>query len=853
MLKYMKKFILVAILFAAVLVIGCGDSKETKVNPSISNGDQVYVSMTEDNVTYKVLNQKVYAELKASVGVNTLINLIAEDLLKEYLDKYEAKDDSAVKEAIDKDIYGEDFDFEDKEAVEKAKKEFLDSVFLDYGINTTNEYDQLIQDIYKLDLAKKDYAKVQLEKEIKEHDEAYNEWVEAGKNEDDEDAVKTPYFTEGDFVQYYQSNNEDKYWTIIVPFDSQRAFEIALQQKGIKLNDNNEWTKDGKQVTEAEAAKVFVELYNEIFGKNVALDVDASKVTEDSEFYYSASDLSSVSSKLVDFIKYDEENEANNVKYTTTPVVLNAGELKVIFYNIKQVPTDKYEDLDEDAKKAADEKALASLKEDEITTTYINNKIYELFAEKNLVIYDTVLENSYKTNISKSNVEYKGEGESTTLVAKVDGFEYSADDLFKAMDKVSGVTIALSELTYQRFLNNKEINKYYDVASKKWLDKDLQEDIEDAIKAEKDSFNNGTYKEYGYDPDKMTFKNFIELVYSAKSEDDLLLTFLYSEIVTKYSSGLIGIEDSNSTIWTDVVEKIMSAKASEFFSVKGVHLLVQAYESKEDMIYGNSAKSFEEWTSEQKTAGEKLAKEVIEYVKASQGTYQARLQKVQEAFELCPYTAGDAEYNGTKVSTTLVSDDGKVVIDVLKYKNQGLSVKYEDLGSFNNGKMVEEFENVVFDIWKEEVEKSSEARKPRLYDKGAIQTEFGYHVYANLEVTEQTVYTEKDGEKEVDYTYPNIDQVKAYLKDADKVDGTLKTLITTYYTPLSKEISGQYLTYVLQYKAIEKALEADAVKFTGYSDAQLEVVNKLIDINVENWLENNLQYIDAEYVDYFLK
>lgn len=853
MLKYMKKFILVAILFAAVLVIGCGDSKETKVNPSISNGDQVYVSMTEDNVTYKVLNQKVYAELKASVGVNTLINLIAEDLLKEYLDKYEAKDDSAVKEAIDKDIYGEDFDFEDKEAVEKAKKEFLDSVFLDYGINTTNEYDQLIQDIYKLDLAKKDYAKVQLEKEIKEHDEAYNEWVEAGKNEDDEDAVKTPYFTEGDFVQYYQSNNEDKYWTIIVPFDSQRAFEIALQQKGIKLNDNNEWTKDGKQVTEAEAAKVFVELYNEIFGKNVALDVDASKVTEDSEFYYSASDLSSVSSKLVDFIKYDEENEANNVKYTTTPVVLNAGELKVIFYNIKQVPADKYEDLDEDAKKAADEKALASLKEDEITTTYINNKIYELFAEKNLVIYDTVLENSYKTNISKSNVEYKGEGESTTLVAKVDGFEYSADELFKAMDKVSGVTIALSELTYQRFLNNKEINKYYDVASKKWLDKDLQEDIEDAIKAEKDSFNNGTYKEYGYDPDKMTFKNFIELVYSAKSEDELLLTFLYSEVVTKYSSGLIGIEDSNSTIWTDVVEKIMSAKASEFFSVKGVHLLVQAYESKEDMIYGNSAKSFEEWTSEQKTAGEKLAKEVIEYVKASQGTYQARLQKVQEAFELCPYTAGDAEYNGTKVSTTLVSDDGKVVIDVLKYKNQGLSVKYEDLGSFNNGKMVEEFENVVFDIWKEEVEKSSEARKPRLYDKGAIQTEFGYHVYANLEVTEQTVYTEKDGDKEVDYTYPNIDQVKAYLKDADKVDSTLKTLITTYYTPLSKEISGQYLTYVLQYKAIEKALEADAVKFTGYSDAQLEVVNKLIDINVENWLENNLQYIDAEYVDYFLK
>ena len=284
------------------------------------------------------------------------------------------------------------------------------------------------------------------------------------------------------------------------------------------------------------------------------------------------------------------------MKYTTTPVVLNAGELKVIFYNIKQVPADKYEDLDEDAKKAADEKALASLKEDEITTTYINNKIYELFAEKNLVIYDTVLENSYKTNISKSNVEYKGEGESTTLVAKVDGFEYSADELFKAMDKVSGVTIALSELTYQRFLNNTEINKFYNVETKEWLDKDVKEDIEDQIATEKDNFKKGTYVEYGYDPKEMSFDDFIDVVYSAKSEEDLLLLFLYSTVVKDYTNSLLDVavkenkEYVESKVWP-LVEGKMKESLSKYFNVKGVHLLVQAYESKEDM-YFNAVRSY---------------------------------------------------------------------------------------------------------------------------------------------------------------------------------------------------------------------------------------------------------------------
>ena len=212
----------------------------------------------------------------------------------------------------------------------------------------------------------------------------------------------------------------------------------------------------------------------------------------------------------------------------------------------------------------------------------------------------------FKTLAGNVNEVYeKTEEESKTVVAKVEGKEITAEELFNKMDRVSGITIALSELTYQRFLNNTEINKFYNVETKEWLDKDVKEDIEDQIATEKDNFKKGTYVEYGYDPKEMSFDDFIDVVYSAKSEEDLLLLFLYSTVVKDYTNSLLDVavkenkEYVESKVWP-LVEGKMKESLSKYFNVKGVHLLVCAYEDTLDYINGGQIVDPSKWSENQK-------------------------------------------------------------------------------------------------------------------------------------------------------------------------------------------------------------------------------------------------------------
>ena len=208
MLKMIKKFIIALVLFTAIVVVaGCGKT-ESKVNPSITGSDDVYAEITENSKKYEVTKGKVYAELKASIGVNTLVDLIAKDLLADYISKVE---DAAVVEAIDEDIYGEavveELTIEEKQ---EMIDEFLDNVFKNYGINASEVYDAKIKEVYTLKLAKEAYAASKLEEEIKAHNEAYDKWVAEGKDENDEDAVKEPYFLESEYISYYENNNENE-------------------------------------------------------------------------------------------------------------------------------------------------------------------------------------------------------------------------------------------------------------------------------------------------------------------------------------------------------------------------------------------------------------------------------------------------------------------------------------------------------------------------------------------------------------------------------------------------------------------------------------------------------------------
>ena len=792
-----KKFLSLAIVLLFTVCLFACETVKAKTNANVSNPDDVYISLTENSVPYKVTKGKVYSELKTTVGYNTLVDLMITDILKEngILD---AVTEEEIKEAIDKAIYGSNGKDElTEEEVSEKEEEFLNSMFKNYGYTGTDLYGSKVKEVYRLTVAKKAYAKTKLEEEIKKHNESYQEWVDAGKDEEDEDAVKEPYFTEAELKAQYQTDNQADYWVIIVPFASYREYKIALEQKNVTV-ENGVWKKNGAELDDNNVAALFVELYKDVFGYKLASDANLSltDLTEDNEFYYSSSDLKSYSAQILNHVllTYSSLGDAEGSCYSKEVENVNAGSYYALVMKLGEKVATEYDELEDEAKAEADDASKEKIKDGLLTNSYINRKLYALLAEKNLVIYDSGLSANHATNVLNYGVEYSAtEEESNTNVAKTDVKTYTADELFQAMDAKAGMTTALSELTYQRFLNNANINKFYNMSTKEWLDDDAKDSVETQIETEKKNFEDGNYVSYGYDPETMAWEDFISGVYGAKNDDELMLLFLYGDIVTNFTESLLDLTEKadgeyvDSKVW-DLIDAKMQESFDKFFSVKGIHLLICMYETPVGESTNGSLIDPEEWTEEQKELANKLYADINKYVNASKGTYQSKLAKIQEAFDNCPRTLGDATYNGQTVKTTLTSDDGSVVINVAEYRAAGLYAKYEDLGAFANGQMVEAFDAAVKSIWDLDI-KDEKTDRVSVYGE-AIVTEYGYHYYVNLSSTKASTYSVKVDDETVKYNLPRIEEVRQYLENSSKVNSDAKTIITKYYTPVASEISG---------------------------------------------------------------
>lgn len=850
-----KKVLSFIVILALTLFTFACNKLEPKNNANVSDPNSVYISITENSIKYEVLKGRMYSELKSTVGYNTLFDLMVTDVLK--AEKvYETITDEEVIEAIDEAIYGsKDVDELEDDEQQELIDTFLDTMFKDYGYTGDDVYSDSVKEVYKLNLAKKAYALKKLEEEIVEHNENYQAWVDAGKDEEDEDAVKEPYFTEDDFETEYSSNNKGEYWAIIIPFTSYREYVIALQQLNLTI-ENGEWKRNDVKLTDEQVASVFIELYNQLYGYKLDADADLSltNLTEDSAFYYTYSQLKSYNATLATHIQdiYGSYNKDEENCYSKEVEVLNSGKIYALVLKLGEDIKADYADLSETEKEKVDAESLVELKNDLLTTNYISRKIYALLAEKNLVIYDSTLSAAHTSAIANYGVEYTAtDEESDVNVAKTDVATYTADQLFNLMDKRAGMVTALSELVYQRFLNNSSINKFYNTSNGTWLDDDVKEDIEDQINTEKANFENGNYIDYGYDPELMTWEDFISGVYSANSEDELMLLFLYGEIVSDFTESLLDItkkEDNKyieSTVWP-LIQAKMEADFAEYFNVKGIHLLICIYKDPLGEINNSGTINPEEWTEEQKELAKKLFAEVNSYVAASKGSYQARLKEIQEAFSNCPTTSGEATFNGVNVKTTLTSADDSVTINIAEYKSKGITVKYEDLGSFKNGKMVESFDEAVKSIWDKDMEDEVTDRKTVCTE--IIETEYGYHYYINLESTKAPSYSTTVNDEKKSFNVPRIDEIREYLEDEDNVNSDTKSLITTYYTPVVTEISGSYLTYVLQYQGILDIIDSVNVTSSKYSKDDLV---RMLNLEINDWFENNLSYITKDDLKYF--
>lgn len=858
MKKILRVLNVLVIAFAALVLFACKSKEETvkdKKNPFISNGSEEVASVVKDGKKLAVTNGEVYLTLKVSNGANEVVNLIDEFLMSDYLAKVTNEE---LKAAVDKEVFKDDMTDEEKE---EAKKDYLEKVFVGLGINATDIYDQKILDSYKLSLAEKAYAKEKLEKEIKEHDEAYAKYEALSEEEkkNAEDPVTAPYFTEAKVKAKYDADHVSNYSVILVTFPTIRQASIALQAIGVKVEDGKWVNADGSSLSDDQILAKYIELYNYAYSYK---GLDLNKDSE--EFDYTATELNNinpttfnrVSKKMVSF---GEEG----TWYIADPFETGSGSLFVFALKIDEEKVDAYDDLDDDAKKQARTDYYDALVEDVLTSQYIASTLGALRAEKNITIYDTVIEKDYSDVVLNYNVEFnKTTVEKDSVVASVDGKEVTCDELYERLLSKYGVP-TVTDLLTDKYLLNSKYNTYYQDGT--WVDSDKKADLEQLIEAEKTNFKNGTYSNYGYAPETSTWQTFMEASYSVNTEEDLLMRFLLDAVETNYTSKLNTVVDKDielseaeaSALWTNI-QASMQKKVDEYFSVKGIHLLVSSYKSTTDYISGATPLDPKEWTEEQNTKAVELIAEIVNYVKESTGTYKERLEKIVDAFKTCPNKVGDYTFGEQAVKTTLVSENGNATINVSLYKGYGLYVKFENLGTFTNGKMVEAFNDAVKAIYDAEVAAGRFGDKSVVVlNEEAIKTQYGYHLYINQNVdepkyaerTENESYDEDSGEMKGNGTYtyrylPTLEEIRTYTADnsSSSLSSYVKNAISYYYSGINSELTGSYFTLA------KRVHELSGLQFTS-SKLDASSFAKYVSYYENYVIENNLKLVTTDYLD----
>ena len=836
-----------------VLIIGfavtCTVLKKDKVSPSISDGDSVYLSTREDSFTYTINKGKMYDELKQNVGLSTLITLVNKDLLtKEGF--YDKVTNEEIDEALEKDIFadGKD-DLTDEEILEK-QEEYKDKMYSNYGLRDDDE----IREYHRLILAKKLYASSKLDKEISDKNAA------ATTNSE-------KYFTDTDYSDYYNKNYQEEFWAVIVPYTTEAQAKNALAQLGISIHQTNAeiaddfnywyWTATEAQLTPQEVVKAILDLYNAVYAykcenyptekilvkEGVQYTIDEfgnyvfnTTVSEDNKlkntFHYTYKELSDYQTSILNSMKntwvaYNANSkvEANAKWYTPTVQSYNSGALYCYILKIAEQPAVEMQDVYDEITDA--------LVEAKLTTTYIETKMAELRAEYELTIYDVEMEKTYVSSMTNYGVTHKTTKKSSkTLVAATSEKEYSTEDLFKAMDYKYGTSIAMSLLNYERFMTNTKFNTYYDYTKEgkekdKWLDKTKYNELKEQVANEKLVFTSGTYSSYGYSPSDMTWLEFIKEIYGANDENELLLQYLFSDLISDYQKKLADVSEASeeSELW-QFYKRNMFPIANSYFKVSGVHTLICVYDNPGSTTPINP----DEWSDIQVAYAAELQAAILNYLDNNEGTVQEKMEAFVAGYKAClNYLPTIDDVNEQPVvEGASYTWNG---IDCAKYRSAGLSVKYEDLGEFENGKMVSEFDAAVKSIY--DLDPSSESMT--LY-RNELKTQYGYHVYANLTCTKQATYDD-NGTEEV---LPTLEIVKKYLADSsdESLTDAMKTAITTYFTPIKSELSGSYNTYINEYTDLR-----DLIYDLSNTNYTIDLLQKSIDEAIKSWQEQ-LKYTE---------
>lgn len=842
--------------------------KKPKKVPAISNPDEAFLSVGD----VKITNGSVYKDLKYSYGLDTLIEMIDRDLLKETKNKdgvsyYDAVTDAAIEAEIEKAMFPNGRTGDD-EKDNKTIAKWQRTKYLDEGLKSEEE----IKAYYRLKLAKRAYAYDQL---VLEDEQA---------TKDEEKKVK-----KSDVSTYYQNNYKPAYWTILIKYSTLTEATDALAQLGIiakdvKVSSDPDtfvkkwvWGGSGIELTHEEIKKAHIDLYNNahsyeapgypnnddptknlILGSNqytIENGVITFNTTKDAEndefngknlFYFPTSRLDAVSTSLTSAIKglSDAPTEQNQNKlekaYFISP--RSVGTDYYFAYRITtEEPTELFDSgevVNQDLYNEIRLKVLDSL----VTDDYIAKKMVALRkgTEKNskLVIFDEKLESSY---ISSYDSEFKATKKASIVnVAQVGDKVYTADDLFKALANKYGVNNIFSRYLREKLMLDPNYNTIYDVNNKKILDEKQWKEIKEEIDGLKRSFANGSFgvdASYGWE-------NFLRDYNNIENEQALYMEFVYDRVYEKFTKELTQTDEAK---WNDIYLPNMQKKYNEYLSATGIHLLIYKLDAE-----GNTINP-ENWSDYDKQLAKDLYDEILDAIKKER---PSRIQNYLESTIISLYN-NTPRFVADKKQEVNEQPVGSDLIDWLEldttsykysaYKTAGLLIKFESLTT-TAGVMVKPFEDAVRQIWNEAAN-TQFGSNTVIYDKtykDYLVTEFGYHVYVNLTTTNRPniVKTTNGVEETIVYQLPSYNDILVYEerpieaeKDRELTD-VEKNQISTYFSEIKSEITGTYYRTL----KVSEMFKADIDNFV-FGNAELKgVFEQFLDKKIEDSYDN-LTYV----------
>lgn len=725
-------FALVAIL--ALTLAACGKSKNKMPIGSLT--DKAYV--TTDGFT--ISEKELYEEMRLS-GTNVLTKMFHEILYKDELAQIEA----------DKEAYKDDFLYYVNKAIfsqtdlEKLKElpesvitknvlSYIDAMDIlgvsitEADINTTNfeDHSDVVLDYYKLDVAKRIYARKQLDEDVK-------------------DKESTSYIDiEKDIPAYFKNNVEKRYPLsyISVRFSNLFESETILRKKAI-ASHLGKWYKipdprvevvsgyaltvltevgyeekngDGT-LTEAEFQKYYdkyktkidpqrpllegpdvaltddeafvqlLEIYNEVYPYKDPIDTESFTTIEgfianeafvnvgetQGLFSFGYDDFPAKPNNSIGTIRTYLYNtlstKENGIRFTAQP--RQFGSYYYILFKLVDHNEAVLEQLDNDEFKV--------YQEDGKTLTENAQAYFEKIKETKLT--DAYVNQLATDRLNEAKVEFFDENlhlsirndafklskkSSANVVVTIDGTEITVEDFYKRLESQLGVSVAMDMAMNKALL----ASEYRKEITAKQID-EYRANIENMIR----QFSQDAFKNSGF-PKEMGRAKFLKLAFRADSIDEAVeKVYITPELEKLY---LKDIEAHYGEAVYDKLATIANKVQNQYFSLTSSHILI--YVDMDEDESPDVPSEFFETLSEEKQLEYKnqvnLLMQTI-YDKASQySKISTGLENIAEQF------AKSAKVKPENCDTIEGENDPSCTW--ADFKKLGLQVKYESLGAKTN-------------------------------------------------------------------------------------------------------------------------------------------------------------------------